>query len=64
MDESLLLEEGHDICTICIDLIKKESIYFKCINCKHNNNIDCLLNSLEEKKIICPICKNKTFKYI
>ena len=60
MDESLLLEEGHEICTICIDLIKKESIYFKCTNCKHYVHIDCLFKWFKKKKrIICPICKNK-----
>ncbi len=58
MDESLLLEEGHDICTICIDLIQKESIYFRCLNCKHTIHIDCLFNWFKnKKKIICPICK-------
>ena len=42
MDKALLLEEGHDLCTICIDLIQKECIYFKCLNCKQTIHFDCL----------------------
>ena len=61
MDEALLLEEeGQDICTICIDLIQKECIYYKCLNCKHTIHLDCLFKWFKKKKeIICPICKNK-----
>ena len=59
-DSPLLIEEGNDICSICIDTIQIEYIYFKCSNCKQNIHFDCLLEWFKKKReIICPVCKNK-----
>ena len=43
MDDELLLQKSSNICTICIEPVQIDSIYFKCTNCNQTNHFECLL---------------------
>ena len=59
MDDELLLQESNNICTICIEPVQIDSIYFKCTNCKQTIHFECLLEWFKKREeVICPVCRN------
>ena len=43
MDDAILLDDSNDICSICIDPVQIDTIYFQCINCNQTIHFECLL---------------------
>ena len=58
--DTFLLEESKELCSICIEIIQEEFIYFKCINCKQLIHIHCLFSwFIKKKQRICPFCEKQ-----
>ena len=58
--DTFLLEESKELCSICIEIIQEDYVYFKCINCKQLIHIHCLFSwFIKKKQRICPFCEKQ-----